>query len=134
MRKQYEAQQGCALPHTGALHDMGSCVSHKTTILKKVVFEKRDPAEVARECNHSQAAVDHYLKDYHRVKTLYTLNPDVEFIRPCNLCPHMKRITLPKILASLQELKYEVEVDAAVAARAYDAVNSMLELSGGPRA
>ena len=60
--------------------------------------------------------------------------PDVEFIRPCKLCPHMNRITLPKILASLQELKYEVEVDAAVAERAYDAVNRMLELSGGPRA
>ena len=59
--------------------------------------------------------------------------PDVEFIRPCNLCPHMKRITLPKILTSLQELKYEVEVDAAVAARARSAVERMLELSGGPR-
>lgn len=59
--------------------------------------------------------------------------PDVEFIRPCNLCPHMKRITLPKILASLQDLKYEVEVDEAVAARAFKAVKRMLELSGGPR-
>ena len=29
-------------------------------------------------------------------------NPDVEFVRPCNLCPHMKRITLPKILECLQ--------------------------------
>ena len=28
--------------------------------------------------------------------------PDVEFVRPCNLCPHMKRITLPKILDSLR--------------------------------
>jgi len=60
--------------------------------------------------------------------------PDVEFVRPCNLCPHMKRITLPKILASLQELKYEVQVDEAVSARAYKAVKRMLELSGGPRA
>ena len=60
--------------------------------------------------------------------------PDVEFIRPCNLCPHMKRITLPKILASLQQLKYEVEVDATVAVRARRAVERMLRLSGGPRA
>jgi hypothetical protein len=80
MRKQYEANNGCALPHTGALHDMGSCVSHKTTIVGKVVFQKKDPAQVARECSHSQAAVDRYLKDYHRVKTLYRVNPDVEFI------------------------------------------------------
>ena len=60
--------------------------------------------------------------------------PDVEFIRPCNLCPHMKCITLPKILASLQELKYELEVDATVAVRARRAVKRMLQLSGGPRA
>ena len=60
--------------------------------------------------------------------------PDVEFIRPCNLCPHMKRITLPKILASLQQLKYEVEVDATGAVRARRAVKRMLQLSAGPRA
>ncbi|MCY3730815.1 MAG: quinolinate synthase NadA [Rhodospirillaceae bacterium] len=60
--------------------------------------------------------------------------PEVEFVRPCNLCPHMKRITLPKILASLQALKYEVEVDAGVATRALRAVGTMLELSAGPRA
>ena len=55
--------------------------------------------------------------------------PDVDFVRPCNLCPHMKTITLPKILASLEELKYEVEVDSAVAARALGAVQRMLEFS-----
>ena len=80
IRKQYEAQHGCTLPHTGALHDMGSCLSHKTTIIRKVVFQKKDPAQVARECCHSQTAVDRYLKDYHRVKTLYKVSPDVEFI------------------------------------------------------
>ena len=53
--------------------------------------------------------------------------PDVDFVRPCNLCPHMKTITLPKILASLEELKHEVEVDPAVAARALGAVQRMLE-------
>ncbi|HEX9905248.1 MAG TPA: quinolinate synthase NadA, partial [Propylenella sp.] len=41
--------------------------------------------------------------------------PDVEFIRPCNLCPHMKRITLPKILDSLVFMKDEVTVDPLVA-------------------
>ncbi len=38
-------------------------------------------------------------------------HPEVEFIRPCNLCPHMKRITLPKILRSLETMTEEVEVD-----------------------
>jgi len=51
---------------------------------------------------------------------------DVEFIRPCNLCPHMKRITLPKILESLRTLGPEVTVDAAVATRARAAVEAML--------
>ena len=37
--------------------------------------------------------------------------PKVQFVRPCNLCPHMKRITLPKILDSLVFLKEEVTVD-----------------------
>jgi quinolinate synthase len=52
--------------------------------------------------------------------------PDVEFIRPCNLCPHMKRITLPKILRSLQTMETRVEVDPAVSARARQAVERML--------
>jgi quinolinate synthase len=52
--------------------------------------------------------------------------PDVDFIRPCNLCPHMKRITLPKILRSLQTMETRVEVDPAVGARARQAVERML--------
>jgi quinolinate synthase len=53
-------------------------------------------------------------------------NPDVEFVRPCNLCPHMKRITLPKILRSLQTMEHEVTVDPAIAERAKLAVERML--------
>jgi quinolinate synthase len=52
--------------------------------------------------------------------------PEVEFVRPCNLCPHMRRITLPKILLSLQTLTHEVTVEPAVAARARVAVERML--------
>ena len=55
-------------------------------------------------------------------------HPDVDFIKPCNLCPHMKRITLPKILRSLQTLEPRVEVDPAIAARARRAVERMLEI------
>jgi quinolinate synthase len=54
--------------------------------------------------------------------------PDVEFVRPCNLCPHMKRITLPKILRSLETLEHRVEIEAAVAERARRAVERMLEV------
>jgi quinolinate synthase len=53
-------------------------------------------------------------------------HPNVEFIRPCNLCPHMKRITLPKILRSLETLEHRVEVDLEVGERARRAVERML--------
>ena len=51
---------------------------------------------------------------------------DVEFIRPCNLCPHMKRITLANIETSLETLSPAVEIDPAVADRARAAVERML--------
>ena len=58
--------------------------------------------------------------------------PKIEFVRPCNLCPHMKRITLPKILDSLQFMKHAVEVDPLVADRARQAVRRMLEIGSKP--
>ena len=58
--------------------------------------------------------------------------PDVEFVRPCNLCPHMKRITLPKILHALETMTHEVTVDPEIAVRARAAVEAMLKV-GTPR-
>ncbi len=58
-------------------------------------------------------------------------NPAVEFIRPCNLCPHMKQITLPKILHSLETMNYPVEVAPETAARARVAVQRMLDVGRG---
>jgi quinolinate synthase len=52
--------------------------------------------------------------------------PDVEFIQPCNLCPHMKRITLPRILTALETLSPAIEVPADVAARARRSLERML--------
>ena len=52
----------------------------------------------------------------------------VEFVRPCNLCPHMKRITLPKILDSLVNLREEVLVDPLIAERARRSVERMIHL------
>ena len=53
---------------------------------------------------------------------------EVEFVRPCNLCPHMKRITLPKIRHALETMTHEVVVDPAVAERAGRAVARMLAI------
>ena len=53
-------------------------------------------------------------------------HPDVEFVRPCNLCPHMKLITLPKILDALTNMEPRVEVAPDVAERARVSVERML--------
>ena len=55
--------------------------------------------------------------------------PATEFIRPCNLCPHMKRITLAKILDSLQNLNEEIVIDPELAARARTSVERMVQLN-----
>ncbi|MDE3174570.1 MAG: quinolinate synthase NadA [Pseudomonadota bacterium] len=72
------------------------------------------PARVVlmTECSMSDnVAVDH---------------PEVEFIRPCNLCPHMKRITLANIRHALETNAHEVTIDPAIADRARLAVERML--------
>jgi quinolinate synthase len=56
------------------------------------------------------------------------LHPDVEFIRPCNLCPHMKRITLKNIRDALETDQHQVTIDPAIAAPARRAVERMLAL------
>ncbi|HEX3663696.1 MAG TPA: quinolinate synthase NadA [Rhizomicrobium sp.] len=54
--------------------------------------------------------------------------PDVDFVRPCNLCPHMKRITLESILHSLETMTVEINVDAEIAGRARASVERMLSV------
>ena len=54
--------------------------------------------------------------------------PDVEMVQPCNLCPHMKRITLSNILESLRYLREEVAVDPLIAERARRSVTRMINL------
>lgn len=60
--------------------------------------------------------------------------PATEFIKPCNLCPHMKRITLQNIHACLRDLGPEVTVPDEVAARARRALERMLAVGRGERA
>jgi quinolinate synthase len=55
-------------------------------------------------------------------------HPDVSFVRPCNLCPHMKRITLPKIRHALETLTEEVTIEPALMQRARRSVERMLEV------
>jgi quinolinate synthase len=53
-------------------------------------------------------------------------HPGTEFIRPCNLCPHMKRITLGNIRECLETLQTEVTIDPSLAERARRSVERML--------
>ncbi len=53
-------------------------------------------------------------------------HPGIDFVRPCNLCPHMKRITLPNIRTALETMRHEVTIDPALAIRARRAVERML--------
>jgi len=54
--------------------------------------------------------------------------PDIEFVRPCQRCPHMKRITLENIRRALETMTHEVTVDPEIAPRARRAIERMLEV------
>lgn len=59
-------------------------------------------------------------------------NPGVDFVRPCNLCPHMKRITLENIYTSLRDEVHEVTVPEEMRQKAYDAVMRMINVTFDP--
>ncbi|HVR30182.1 MAG TPA: quinolinate synthase NadA [Thermoanaerobaculia bacterium] len=89
-----------------------------TSKMSRYVDQRKPPRVLmVTECSMSDnVAVDH---------------PELELIRPCNLCPHMKRITLPKILRSLETMTHAIEIEPEVARRAARAVERMMELSTG---
>ena len=90
LREKWETDQKTTLPHVGTIQDFGTCISHKTSIIRKVVYEGKDPRRAADETKHSQRAVDRYLKDFHRVKTCHDHMPDIEFItRTTGLSRHL---------------------------------------------
>lgn len=99
------------------------------------------PPDVIQEADFtgSTAAMISFVKDKRPKKVVMVTEcsmadnvqietPGVEFVRPCNLCPHMKRITLPKILDSLVYLREEIEIDPSIADRARRAVERMIHL------
>ena len=55
-------------------------------------------------------------------------NPNINFIKPCNLCPHMKKIELPKILDCLKNYKNEIKIDPDIAKNAKKAISRMIEV------
>jgi quinolinate synthase len=59
--------------------------------------------------------------------------PEIEFTQPCVLCPHMQRITLPKILRSLETMSPQIEIDPAIAERARRSVERMTAIGRDAR-
>lgn len=89
--------------------------SGSTAAMSGFVEQRRPPRVVLlTECSMSD--------------NIAVLHPDVEFIRPCNLCPHMKRITLKNIRHALETDQHQVTIDPAIAAPARRAVERMLAL------
>ena len=87
----------------------------------------------------STAGMNNYVKDNQPEKVIMVTecsmsdnvaieNPNVEFVRPCNLCPHMKRITLKKIYDALRFDQHEVIVDNQIIDKARLSIDRMLEI------
>ncbi|MGH7099542.1 MAG: quinolinate synthase NadA [Stellaceae bacterium] len=95
---------------------VAACDFAGSTAAMAAYVGRERPARVVllTECSMSDNVAIHY--------------PDLDFVRPCNLCPHMKRITLPKIRRALETMTHEVVIDPAIAAGARRAVERMLEL------
>ena len=87
--------------------------SGSTAAMAGYVAERRPPRTVLlTECSMSDNVAAQY--------------PELEFVRPCNLCPHMKRITLANIRQALELNRHEVTIDANIAERARQSVHRML--------
>jgi quinolinate synthase len=86
-----------------------------TAMMNDFVAQKR-PSSVAliTECSMADNLAAQY--------------PEVGFVRPCNLCPHMKRINLANIRLALEEMRHEITIAPDIAARARRAVERMLEI------
>ncbi len=129
----------------------GTCMVHEQFTAKEIRQYRKDnpgitilahpecPPEVIAEVDFtgSTSKMSNYVKEKQPSKVLMVTecsmsdnvsveNPDVEFVRPCNLCPHMKRITLPGILQSLMMNTYEVKIPNDVMKRARRPIERMV--------
>ncbi|MDQ0302738.1 quinolinate synthase NadA [Ancylobacter polymorphus] len=99
------------------------------------------PPEVVAEADYagSTAGMADYVRDEKPARVVLITecsmadnvavnHPDIEFVRPCNLCPHMRRITLPNIRRALETMTTQVAIDPAIADRARLAVERMLAI------
>ena len=87
IRQLYEKEHQRVLPTPATLQDMGSGITHKAMILRKILIEKKDMAIVRNETYHTQQAIDRYLKEYRRVEMLLDDNKDMSYIAQITQMP-----------------------------------------------
>ena len=129
----------------------GTCIVHEKFTAKEIREYRKDnpditilahpecPPEVIAEVDFtgSTSKMSNYVKEKQPRKVLMVTecsmsdnvsveNPNVEFVRPCNLCPHMKKINLPKILESLMLNIYEVKIGHDIMAKARRPIEKMV--------
>jgi len=151
---EFLAQNIAAETHVNVIAWQGHCEVHERFSAEEVRQLREDypgvivlahpecPPEVVGEADFSgsTAAMSSYVSKNRPARVVLLTecsmsdnvaiqNPDLEFIRPCNLCPHMKTITLRKIRRALETMQHEVEIDPSVAAPARLAVERMLAVN-----
>jgi hypothetical protein len=75
--REYEAKTGKVVPTRGTVHDMGRSVTHKAEVVRRWLRHE-SPAQIARDLNHSQSAVDRYIADFRKVRLLAQKLPPTE--------------------------------------------------------
>ncbi len=150
---EYLAQNIAARTRVKVLTWAGHCEVHERFTAAEVRALRRDypgvvilahpecPPEVVAEADYTGSTADMsgyvgrekparvvLLTECSMADNVSVAHPDVSFVRPCNLCPHMKRITLPKIRRALETMTEEVTIDPALAERARRSVERMLEV------
>jgi len=107
----------------------------------KIIAHPECPPDVikASDFTGSTSGMIKYVKDKQPEKVMMVTecsmsdnvqvdNPNVKFIRPCNLCPHMKKITLPKILACLENETNEIIMDSIIIKKARKSEERMVKI------
>lgn len=95
--------------------DMADFTGSTAAMINWVKTERPDKVLLVTECSMSSNVAAEV--------------PETQFVRPCNLCPHMKRISLENIRDSLHFLEHEVTIDPAVATAARHSVERMVNLT-----
>lgn len=151
---QFLAQNVAALSNKKVVWWAGSCIVHELytaedmrayrendSEMKIIAHPECTPSVVAEaDFTGSTSGIISWLHEHKPAKVLLVTEcsmasniadelPEVDFAKPCNLCPYMKKITLEKILWSLHTMENKVVVDPEVADKARLAIERMIELS-----